>query len=306
MAFDPNLLPGSASKNPMNSDSPSTDFSEWYQNEESFDFSSFMSGSGNLELCNDELFQNLFPPNSPHSDNKDNIDFNDLEVENSYFNAPGDSLSACSSAAPSPVPVNYFNTPPVTPQSERLRPTSPHHLQFDGLTTAMSSSRFASTGAEEPSSSFVPGQRTQVDVHSSNNNVVIVKEELASDHLFQAVPYPIKSELKNTANTLSGSAPSPTVTNLSKRSSTAEDSPISTKKSKIPPKGTIEYLEKRKRNNVAVRRSRDKAKLKAAETQQKVEELSQENEKLHKRVAELTHELTTLKKLLQHLPLANS
>jgi len=51
-----------------------------------------------------------------------------------------------------------------------------------------------------------------------------------------------------------------------------------------------------------VRRSRDKAKQKAMETQQKVQLLTAENKKLHDRVAELTHELTTLKNLLKSLP----
>ncbi|XP_035678593.1 CCAAT/enhancer-binding protein delta-like [Branchiostoma floridae] len=69
-------------------------------------------------------------------------------------------------------------------------------------------------------------------------------------------------------------------------------------------KGTEEYTTRRQRNNVAVRKSREKAKQRNLETQQKVQELQQENEKLQKRVELLTKELDTLKSLFTNVSAA--
>ncbi|XP_041375202.1 CCAAT/enhancer-binding protein gamma-like [Gigantopelta aegis] len=62
-------------------------------------------------------------------------------------------------------------------------------------------------------------------------------------------------------------------------------------------KGTHEYVEKRARNNVAVRKSRAKAKEKQKSTESKVSILLSENEKLQKKVDLLTKELNVLKGL---------
>lgn len=64
-----------------------------------------------------------------------------------------------------------------------------------------------------------------------------------------------------------------------------------------PVKDTAEYFEKRERNNVAVRKSRDKAKIKQVETEQRVQQLSDENETLNKKLDLLTKELNVLKSL---------
>ncbi|KAL4234061.1 hypothetical protein ACF0H5_005715 [Mactra antiquata] len=64
-----------------------------------------------------------------------------------------------------------------------------------------------------------------------------------------------------------------------------------------PPKDTPEYFEKRARNNVAVRKSREKAKLKQGETETRVQQLSNENDRLQKKVDLLTKELNVLKSL---------
>ncbi|XP_072527743.1 CCAAT/enhancer-binding protein alpha [Salminus brasiliensis] len=74
-------------------------------------------------------------------------------------------------------------------------------------------------------------------------------------------------------------------------------------KSKKPvDKSSVEYRLRRERNNVAVRKSRDKAKLRNAETQQKVVELASDNERLRKRVEHLTRELETLRGIFRQLP----
>ncbi|XP_078526841.1 CCAAT/enhancer-binding protein alpha [Lissotriton helveticus] len=67
-------------------------------------------------------------------------------------------------------------------------------------------------------------------------------------------------------------------------------------------KGSSEYRVRRERNNIAVRKSRDKAKMRNAETQQRVLELSTDNERLRKRVEQLSRELEGLRGLFRQLP----
>ncbi|XP_048450283.1 CCAAT/enhancer-binding protein alpha [Rhincodon typus] len=67
-------------------------------------------------------------------------------------------------------------------------------------------------------------------------------------------------------------------------------------------KSSLEYRLRRERNNIAVRKSRDKAKLRNVETQHRVIELSSDNERLRKRVEYLSRELETLRGLFRQLP----
>ncbi|XP_063315762.1 CCAAT/enhancer-binding protein beta [Pelobates fuscus] len=71
---------------------------------------------------------------------------------------------------------------------------------------------------------------------------------------------------------------------------------------KVLDKHSDEYKIRRERNNIAVRKSRDKAKIRTMETQHKVLELSAENERLQRKVEQLTRELTTLRNLFKQLP----
>jgi len=58
-----------------------------------------------------------------------------------------------------------------------------------------------------------------------------------------------------------------------------------------------EYLRKRERNNIAVRKSRRKAKQKIEETRKRVNELASENDNLRSKVTLLQKELTVLRSL---------
>ena len=60
-------------------------------------------------------------------------------------------------------------------------------------------------------------------------------------------------------------------------------------------KNDPEYLEKRKRNNEAIRKSREKAKQKAEETQKKVEILRKDNTRLDDKINVLGKEMQFLK-----------
>jgi len=59
-----------------------------------------------------------------------------------------------------------------------------------------------------------------------------------------------------------------------------------------------DYRQKRDRNNVAVKKSRQKSRQRTHETAEKMERLRRENEELEQRTVELSAELRTLKDLL--------
>ncbi|KAJ8395931.1 hypothetical protein AAFF_G00026390 [Aldrovandia affinis] len=63
-----------------------------------------------------------------------------------------------------------------------------------------------------------------------------------------------------------------------------------------------EYRQRRERNNIAVRKSRDKAKQRNLEMQQKMLELGSENDRLQKTIEQLTRELTSLRNFFKQLP----
>lgn len=66
-------------------------------------------------------------------------------------------------------------------------------------------------------------------------------------------------------------------------------------------KGTDEYKKRRERNNIAVRKSREKAKMRGRETEKRVSELMRENDNLRKRVDLLSNQLNVLKTLLTNV-----
>uniref|UniRef100_A0A3Q1J9X2 BZIP domain-containing protein n=2 Tax=Anabas testudineus TaxID=64144 RepID=A0A3Q1J9X2_ANATE len=73
-------------------------------------------------------------------------------------------------------------------------------------------------------------------------------------------------------------------------------------------KDSAEYRQRRERNNIAVRKSRDKARRRILLTQQRAVQLQDENQKLQMRIGQLTQELDTLKHILsqRHLQGAES
>ena len=62
-------------------------------------------------------------------------------------------------------------------------------------------------------------------------------------------------------------------------------------------KRSDEYQVKRERNNIAVRKSRNKTKMRVQETEQRVKELEEENTQLLNKIAMLNKELNVLKNL---------
>lgn len=78
---------------------------------------------------------------------------------------------------------------------------------------------------------------------------------------------------------------------------TEVERPKSGSKRKAPEKHSVEYREKRNRNNIAVRKSRNKSKQRISETENRVKELEDENGVLQNKIALLTKELNVLKSL---------
>ncbi|XP_015223512.1 CCAAT/enhancer-binding protein gamma [Lepisosteus oculatus] len=77
--------------------------------------------------------------------------------------------------------------------------------------------------------------------------------------------------------------------------------PPSKSKKSNPDKDSDEYRMRRERNNLAVKKSRMRSKQKAQDTQQRVNELKEENERLEAKIKLLSKELSVLKDLfLEH------
>uniref|UniRef100_A0A3B3RVX2 CCAAT/enhancer-binding protein gamma n=1 Tax=Paramormyrops kingsleyae TaxID=1676925 RepID=A0A3B3RVX2_9TELE len=77
--------------------------------------------------------------------------------------------------------------------------------------------------------------------------------------------------------------------------------PPSKMKKTIADKESDEYRQRRERNNLAVKKSRMRSKQKAQDTQQRVNELKEENERLEAKIKLLSKELSVLKDLfLEH------
>ncbi|XP_035239370.1 CCAAT/enhancer-binding protein beta [Anguilla anguilla] len=137
------------------------------------------------------------------------------------------------------------------------------------------------------------------------------KEDARMDHSTVSSGFDMRSYLQYQ------SAPSGSLGNISTASSSCssppgtpsgpgkDGSPLQNGKTSSSSKGkkrldkdSEEYRQRRERNNLAVRKSRDKAKMRNMETQHKVLELAAENERLQKRVEQLSRELATLRNLL--------
>ena len=74
---------------------------------------------------------------------------------------------------------------------------------------------------------------------------------------------------------------------------------------RMPEIGTVEYLQRRERNNIAVQKSRQKTRLHAKGMTQRVEKLRSENEHLERQVEILSKELYILRDLFKEAHLGN-
>lgn len=99
----------------------------------------------------------------------------------------------------------------------------------------------------------------------------------------------------------SSTSVSPVPSPAPSRSSYKAPSSRSRRKNDLCEKETEDYRDRRTRNNIAVRKSRDKAKRRQVETEEKVRTLTSENDRLQKKVDLLSKELTVLKGLFTNV-----
>ncbi|XP_062855122.1 CCAAT/enhancer-binding protein beta [Trichomycterus rosablanca] len=115
---------------------------------------------------------------------------------------------------------------------------------------------------------------------------------------YQSAPSGSLGNISNASSSCSSPPSTPATPSKARSPQPGGKMPSSGKGKKRLEKDSEEYRLRRERNNLAVRKSRDKAKVRNMETQHKVLELAAENERLQKRVEQLSRELTTLRNLL--------
>lgn len=79
----------------------------------------------------------------------------------------------------------------------------------------------------------------------------------------------------------------------------ARNQEVTKRRRKVPAHGTEEYYDRRERNNIAVKKSRQKSRTKAKGMLVRVEKLRSENEKLEKQVEILSKELSVLRDIFR-------
>lgn len=114
---------------------------------------------------------------------------------------------------------------------------------------------------------------------------------------YQSTPSGSLGNISTASSTCSSPPGTPAPSGRNRSPSHVGKMPGSKSKKRLD-KDSEEYKQRRERNNLAVRKSRDKAKMRNMETQHKVLELAAENDRLQKRVEQLTRELSTLRNLL--------
>ncbi|NWH65239.1 CEBPD protein, partial [Geococcyx californianus] len=252
-----------------------------YEDESAIDFSSYidsMSAVPNLELCNDELFADLF--NSNHKPERGG-DYGE------YLPAGGGPAKDLGAAM-----TTLLGAEPRTASSS----SSP---------SSSSSSSSSSRGAlkQEPdwsdsdlSSSLLPSQIATCAQTIMN---------LSGQPTPPTSPEPPGSSSPSSCSTRSpGPATAPGAAQGVPAAPAAAAGGKERGGKKCVDRFSPEYRQRRERNNIAVRKSRDKAKRRNQEMQQKLLELSAENEKLHKKIEQLTRDLTSLRHFFKQLPSA--
>lgn len=257
----------------------SEDIGGLYENEDSIDFSQYIHNSGE----------------QPHNSNYDLLQFG---------------LTALSTSPPKPHEFNLSTSPPkpnltdfnVLPQlikSIKPDPDGPYHdpaPSVSDIDTAPCTPAFTDSNPGSPrpgpdsiTGEYMPqiGELQGGEALSSTGNYYSPADGAHQQQLtYQQEPSETASEPSSVHSSPSGSHSKGV-----KRSRVRN--PID--------KESVEYKEKRERNNIAVRKSRLKSKEKNQGLQARVDELTNENSRLNKRVELLTKELTVLKSLFTNV-----
>lgn len=216
-----------------------------YDDESAIDFSQYiesMTAVPNLELCNDELFLDLF---------------NTVKQEK----------------------VDLFNL------QNCLQPGAVQQQ----LSAAYTAERRAAGGLEKGAFSAPIKQES----------------DWSDSDVSSSLPSQIETCAQTSVSLPTGQPTPPTTPEPSSAVSSAKPSPRKLgreKGKKAVDRFSLEYRQRRERNNIAVRKSRDKAKMRNLEMQQKMIELGSENDRLHKTIEQLTRELTRLRDFFKQTP----
>ncbi|XP_077208567.1 CCAAT/enhancer-binding protein delta [Paroedura picta] len=242
--------------------------SAMYEDESAIDFSSYidsMAAVPNLELCNDELFADLF--NNNHKGGERGAAYGD-----------------------------YLPAPPQPPHSHSH--SHPHQGPSGG--SALASLLHASV-PPGPLRGAVKQEPEWGDEASGSASASLLPSQIAT--CAQTIVNLSGQPTPPTSPEPPGSASPSSYSSRSSVSSSSGGKERAVKK--CVDRFSPEYRQRRERNNIAVRKSRDKAKRRNQEMQQKLVELSAENERLHKKIEQLTRDLSSLRHFFKQLPNAS-
>ncbi|XP_034412049.1 CCAAT/enhancer-binding protein delta [Cyclopterus lumpus] len=214
-----------------------------YDDESAIDFSQYiesMTAVPNLELCNDELFLDLF-----NTVKQEKLDFYNMQS-----------------------------------------PALPADMQQ--LSAAYAAERKADVGLDK--GAFCAPIKQESDWSDSDAS--------------SSLPSQIESCAQTSVSLPTGQPTPPTTPEPGSGASSARSSPrkVGREKGKRVDRYSVEYRQRRERNNIAVRKSRDKAKRRNVDMQHKLLELSSDNDKLHKTIEQLTRELSGLRDFFKQMP----
>jgi len=235
-----------------------------YDDESAIDFSQYiesMTAVPNLELCNDELFLDLF---------------NTVKQEKAEF-------------------YNMTNSVPSTNTTATMQQQQQQQQQ---------QSTYTSTACHRDYD-----RRHGDDGGGFDKGVFSAPIKQESDWSDSDVSSSLPSQIETCAQTSvslpTGQPTPPTTPEPHSAANSAHSSPRKLgreKGKKSVDRYSLEYRQRRERNNIAVRKSRDKAKLRNMEMQDKMIDLGAENDRLHKTIDQLTRELTGLRDFFKQLP----
>ncbi|CAB1326390.1 unnamed protein product [Coregonus sp. 'balchen'] len=232
-----------------------------YDDESAIDFSSYiesMTAVPHLELCNDELFLDLF---------------NTVKQEKTDLCMPASTTSSSNMQHMSSCSTNAYALGSQKEFERKLK------------------GGFEKGGISAP---------------------IKQESDWSESDMSSSLPSQIETCEKTSVSRLMGQPTPPTTPEpLSSHSSVSSAQSSPRKVGKVRGKNNVdryshEYHQRRERNNVAVRKSRDKAKQRNVEMQQKMLELGSENDRLHKTIDQLNRELTGLRDFFKQLPNHNS
>lgn len=230
-----------------------------YDDESAIDFSQYiesMTSVPNLELCNDELFLDLF-----NTVKQEKVDLYNMQS----------SLQQQHHA-----------------QQQQHHAQHHHHLQQQ-LTAAY------------------PADRKADGVMDKSAYSLSIKQESdwSDSDASSSLPSQIETCAQTSVSLTTGQPTPPTTPEPASSVGSAKSSPRKLgrdKGKKAVDRYSVEYRQRRERNNIAVRKSRDKAKRRNVEMQQKLIELSADNDRLLKTIEQLTRELTGLREFFKQMP----